>query len=90
MSMFAVKFTKVKCDHFRVRTDEVLGKTDELPQVGKPFVLIGEGLEFANRLVSTSPVKEIERHQPDLFVLTTESDSIYHVQVLGVLDESKA
>jgi len=85
--MFAVKFTKVKNNHNRIRTDEVLGKTDELPQVGKPFILIGEGLEFGNRMVNTSPVKEIERHQPNLFVLTTESGSIYHVQVLGVLDE---
>lgn len=85
--MYAVKFTKVKTNHNRVRTDEVLGKTDELPQVGKQFVLFGEGLEFGTRRVNTSPVKEVERHQPDLFVLTTESGSVYHVQVLGVLDE---
>lgn len=87
--MYAVKFSKLKNDHNRLRTDEILGKTQELPQVGKQFVLFGEGLEFGTRCVNTSPVKSVERHQPDLFVITTESGSIYNVQVLGVLNELK-
>ena len=84
--MYLVKFKKIKNDHNRLRTDEVEGVTRELPTVGKSFVIIGEGLEFGNRCVNTSPLKKVEEIENG-YRLHTASGSLYEVELLGVVND---
>lgn len=87
--MYNVKFTKVHNNHNRVRTDEIVGITKNLPKEGEIFVLIGEGLEFGTRVVNTSPVKMLleNENNPGEYLLHTESGSIYQVNILGEVND---
>jgi len=80
--MYKVKFTKIKADHDKLRSETVEGVTRELPVEGKSFVLLGEGLEFGTRCVNTSPVKKVEK-EGHKYILQTESGSTYQVDFLG-------
>jgi hypothetical protein len=57
----AVKLTRLQSNHSRLRTSEVIGFCDEMPQVGKTFQMISEPLEQSKgfRLINTNPVTEI-------------------------------
>jgi len=81
--MYKIKFSKIKNDHNRLRDDVIEGETEDLPEIGKMFVFYGEGKEFGTRHVNTSLVVSMG-HIPDTskFMLLTESDSIYEVEVL--------
>lgn len=54
-----VKMTKLSDNQNALRTNEIEGFCFELPQVGQPFVMYGEGIEFGTRIVSTSLVQEV-------------------------------
>lgn len=56
--MINVKLTKISDNQNNLRTNEVIGYCDELPVIGKSFIMFGEGIEFGTRMVSTSVVKE--------------------------------
>lgn len=56
--MINVKLTKISDNQNNLRTNEVIGHCDELPVIGKSFIMFGEGIEFGTRMVSTSVVKE--------------------------------
>lgn len=60
--MFNVKLTRLKSSHNIIRTDETIGTTYYLPEIGKGFTLIAEPIdEHANiRYITTSKVIEIE------------------------------
>ena len=61
-----------------LRTDSVEGEGD-WPVVGKPFHLVGEGLEFGSRLVVTSPVRVIGTRE-GARIIYTQSGSVYTVE----------
>lgn len=84
--MYLVNFKKIKNNHNRLRTDEVQGLAQKLPQVGECFVIVGKGLEFGNRCVNTSPLKEVKKTEKG-YELHTESGSIYEVEMLGVVND---
>lgn len=87
MKQYIVLFTKIKNDHARLRTDTMEGVTTELPEVNKQFVIYGKALESGSfRRLNTSIVKSIEM-QEDVYMLTTESGSLYSVKILGVVNE---
>lgn len=64
------------------RTEEVIGECECLPEVGYPFIMWAEPLEFGNiRFISTSRVLDVESIDK-LHVVSTMSGSVYHVEVL--------
>ncbi len=58
---YKVTLIKKTSAHNNVRTNTVDGYCESLPEIGKKFMLLGEGLEFGTRMVMTSFVKEVER-----------------------------
>jgi hypothetical protein len=65
-----------------VRTDEVVGDA-RAPKVGEPFVIYAPPLEAgAQRVVSTSPVVEIDNCLMGGKIILTESGSTYHVEAI--------
>ena len=50
---------KIKSSHNNLRTSTMQGVYEKFPEVGEIFIIQGEGLAFGNRLIYTSPVKEI-------------------------------
>lgn len=84
--MYEIKFTKIRNNHNRIRTDVIKGITHELPQIGQGFVMLSEGLDFGTRYIQTSPIKNIKtidnKHQ-----IFTESGSVYEIEVLGEVSE---
>ena len=63
-----------------LRTDIVEGDGDP-PRIGRSFQLVGKGLEFGSRLVTTSPVRGIGV-EDDHLILETESGSLYQLEQL--------
>ena len=63
------------------------GIFDGFPKVGDTFRIYGEGLEYGNRIIRTSPVVEIIEEEKDYMVFKT-FNSTYKVSVLkeGTVD----
>ncbi len=84
---YKVRFKKIKADHNRIRSETIEGHAVELPQLGKPFVFVGESVDKTvnssggMRMVNTSRIMEIDR-QGEVFTCTTENNSIYEITVL--------
>lgn len=76
---YKVIFKKISNNHNRLRTDEIEGQTDELPVEGKPFIMLGEGLEFGVRIINTSVVEKVEKVF-NLYTIETQSGSVYQVE----------
>ena len=73
-NMIEVKLTKVSINSNALRTNEVLGKCDLLPELGKPFVIYAEGIEFGIRMVTTSLVQEITETGSQIVFKTLNSE----------------
>jgi len=50
---------KIQSVHNNLRTSSMQGVFEDFPNVGEPFLIFGEGLEFGNRMIHTTPIKEI-------------------------------
>jgi len=81
--LYNIKFSKVQ-GGAAVRTDEVIGSTNHLPVLNSPFSLLGKSLTEGGsfRLVSTSPVVEIQEVNENTSLLVTASGSVYKVEIL--------
>lgn len=79
--MKTVKLTKLSNNTNRLRTNEVTGTCYKLPELGQPFVMFSEGIEFGTRMVSTSIVQEIN----DLIFKTLNSE--YRLEILEDIHE---
>lgn len=80
-----VKLTKLSNNVNALRTNEVIGKADNLPVIGESFVMTSKPLDpnAAIRLIRTSPVKYISGNMnPDHYIIHTEN-STYLIEVLG-------
>lgn len=57
--MLSVKLVKIKSNHQNLRTDEVVGKTTHIPEVGEGFTMFAPPLEAGSfRTVFTTEVQE--------------------------------
>jgi hypothetical protein len=83
-----VLFKKIKNDHQRLRDDEIRGWANDLPEVGKPFQMLGPPKDpnADLRCVTTSPVTSVALLEEDGEVVgaifNTESGSTYQVKIL--------
>jgi len=75
------KLTRIKSTHNNLRTDEVIGETDDLPIVGESFSMSGEGIEFGTRLIFTTPVKNLEKIGEKIYIFSTKN-SEYKLEFL--------
>lgn len=79
-----VKLTKIQSSHNKVRTDEVNGESDNLPEIGKRFVLLGEALVKADgnmRIVYTTSVSELTNISDKSMEFKTQN-STYRLDIL--------
>lgn len=60
--MYNVRLIKVISTHDNLRTDEVVGLTHSLPEVGQPFILTGDPLSKSAhvRIIHTTPVIKMD------------------------------
>jgi len=64
-----------------IRTSEVFGELDSPVRVGASLVMYAQSLtpDKAFRMVTTSPITKIERIRDGVFLLTTETGSLYQL-----------
>lgn len=79
--MYQVRVTKLSDNKNAMRTESIEGEAQNLPEIGKSFVVIGEGLEFGHRLFNTSMVQNIEERDNKLIIKTL--NSLYQVEILN-------
>jgi len=80
-----VKLIKISKNDNDLRTDEIEGTTESIPIVGKSFTMVGEGIEYGSRLVSTSLVTEIMNPvttRDGYFIKFKTMNSTYMLQLL--------
>jgi len=67
------------------------GIFSEFPKVGEAFNIMGEGLEFGNRLIYTTPVAEILEEGTDNvdveYIVFSTANSTYRVTKIEELEE---
>ena len=80
-----VKLTKVYREENLLgglRNSSVIGESQSMPVIGNTFCMISEPLESGNiRVIETSPVKDVNV-LGNIHTITTESNSIYTVEIL--------
>jgi len=76
--------TRLQSSHSNLRTDVIEGETHQMPEVGKPFLLIGAPLDIKEvdyrRYVCTSPIVHIAWEDLSKCRLHTEN-SIYSLEL---------
>ena len=85
--MLRVKLVRIKSNHQKIRTDEVVGKTTHIPKVGERFTMFAPPLEEGLfRTVFTTPVQTRQYDESErAFTFTTENSEY----ALYVLDDEK-
>ena len=82
---YKVKLTKLRSNHDFLRSDIIVGRTDKLPEVGSRFFMIAEplvtGFPMAQRLIETTPIKNVERIGKE-FQFST-ANSTYKLEILS-------
>jgi hypothetical protein len=84
--MYIGTLEKIESTHQNLRTDTVDGSFD-MPIIGKCFLLIGKGLAFGNRFVTTSVVVSLEKISDSEFVFTTQN-STYKIHIKNVVENN--
>ena len=82
---------KINSSHENLRTKTMEGVFEDFPKVGEQFIIIGKGLKFGNRIIATTPVKELfdsgkNQDNPDFMVFIT-LNSTYKITVIGEVGE---
>lgn len=77
-----VRLTKIKSTHSNLRTDIIEGETDELPEVGKHFLLLGVSLTqgMDTRMVTTTKIQTVNIVNSEYEFTTL--NSTYKLEVL--------
>lgn len=87
-------FEKINSTHENLRTKTMDGMFEDFPKVGEQFIIFGEGLKFGNRMIHTTPVKEIfdeGRNQDNYeFMVFTTANSTYKITATGEVEEESA
>jgi len=85
---------KIMSTHRNLRTNTMQGIFSEFPVLGKTFIIQGEGLNFGNRMIYTTPVKEITQVGTDEenreYVLFKTANSTYKITFLQDMEEEEA
>lgn len=84
VTMWNIKFTKIKNVNGAIRDDVIEGYCLSLPEVGRQFQFFTEGRDIKDsvRMVNTNEVVEITKLENE-FALKTKSGSLYVVENLG-------
>lgn len=81
--MFKVLFKKIRSNHSRLRSEEVIGYCYEVPSEWKNFILFsdpftkGDGVRQVNTSIIVSVKQELKK-----YTLTTMNGSVYSVEIL--------
>lgn len=76
-----IKLIKLKSNHNNLRTDEVEGNLEALPEVGEPLVMSAPGLHFGTRIIITSLIQEIVEDTGSKITFRT-MNSTYELELL--------
>lgn len=82
--MYKIKLTKLSSNHSYVRTTEVVGECEELPQINTVFIMTGPPLDPIagdTRLIATTPIKSIKESIDNVIDFKTEN-SHYQVEII--------
>lgn len=82
LKMKKVQFTRIESNHQNLRTNEMLGRAPEMPEVGKELYLFGESLTnyMGTRLIRTTEIKDVQL-KDGVYRFTTQN-STYEMKVL--------
>jgi hypothetical protein len=60
--MYSVRLIKVTSNHENLRTNETVGLSHDLPEMGQPFTLLGDPLTSSAgvRVIRTTPVVKVD------------------------------
>lgn len=84
--MIQVQLSRLSSSHQNLRSSEIIGEIDRLPQVGKPLLLVGAPLdpEASVRLIETTPITEIRHHTEEGSLEFWTRNSHYGLQILDM------
>lgn len=84
--MIQVILTRLESTHRNLRTSEVVGETNELPQKGRTFRMVGAPLDKKAdfRVVSTTPIRETRHHVEEGSLEFWTENSHYGLQILDM------
>lgn len=88
--MLKVKLIKVESNHDNVRTDEMLGMSGFIPEVGYGFQIIGEALvaDYNCRVIQTTKISEVDFDKETRTFTFKTKNSTYRLEILDkVTDE---
>lgn len=76
------RLVKIKSTHKELRTDEMIGDYQEVPTLGKEFVIFGKPLNPAmtTRMIRTTPIQLVCKDS-DRFLFETENSS-YELHIM--------
>ena len=81
--MLNVKLVKIKSSHEGLRSNEIIGQTEQIPEVGESFTLFAQPLEAGDvRIVSTTDVKTCEYDETTRRFDFTTQNSDYSLYIL--------
>lgn len=89
--MLSAKLTKIESTHKRLRTNEIVGKTPGIPEVGENFMIFGESLTkgAAFRQVTTTQIQSCAWFpETKKFVFKT-LNSTYELEILSEKTEAE-
>lgn len=83
MLVHKVRLKKIESSHTKLRTNEVVGITNELPTVGESFALVGESLTkgMDARLVHTTEIQSVDLKDSKYTFKT--HNSTYELEILS-------
>jgi len=77
---------KINSTHNNLRTNTMQGVFEKFPSIGETFQIFGEGISFGNRMIFTSPIKEIieaGKDKDDLeYIVFQTANSMYRLTLL--------
>ena len=75
--MINCKLIRMLSNHQNLRTDEVIGKITELPQVGHNLHLIGESIDPNKyyRDIQTSEIQTVQYNKNKEYIFTTNNST---------------
>lgn len=76
------EFKKIQNNHNALRDDVIVMQTCSPIELHQSVVLLGKGKEFGTRMVTTSPVVDIDFPHPNITRIKTKSGSIYEIKKL--------
>jgi hypothetical protein len=83
--MYSVKLYKIKSSHSNLRTDEVKGIAEILPNVDKSFTMLGEPLLNGPRYITTSLVQSIRILELNHKIAFSTMNSSYELEYSEII-----